>query len=66
MYSGENKEHGVNKTMSDVRVTIIPLSRKACDKIECKDCEIAIGNDEESICFHGGKLAKYYGTLKED
>jgi hypothetical protein len=48
-----------------MKVTFTPLSRKACDEIECKDCEIAKATDETTICFHSGKLAKYYGTSKE-
>jgi len=55
-----------NKTMSNINVTTIPLSRKACDELKCKDCEIAKATDETAICFHSGKLAKYYGTLKEE
>ena len=52
--------------MSNINVTTIPLSRKACDELKCKDCEIAKATDETAICFHSGKLAKYYGTLKEE
>lgn len=44
---------------------IKPHSRAACDELDCKNCEIANGTDEEAICFHSGKLAEYYGTLKE-
>lgn len=41
-----------------------PLNRKACNELSCEECTIAEGTGDE-ICFHSGKLAKYYGTLKE-
>ncbi len=42
-----------------------PLNSKACDELECEECTIANGTGDE-ICFHSGKLAKYYQTLKEE
>lgn len=42
-----------------------PLNRNACDELDCEECTIANGTGDE-ICFHSGKLAKYYRGSKED